>query len=96
MNRNKMAVAGVAACAAACAGVSVAPALLGAGIFSVGGLGLAASGLSADGILCSLVLAAVAGGLGWLWLSRRQKADPSCAVDGSCGCSDDGKATTKA
>ena len=92
MNKSLGAILGIGACAAACAAALIVPALIGFGGL---GIGAAISGASLElGVLVALAAAGLA-----VFLVRRRNtlatathtADqghgPSCAADGSCGCS---------
>jgi hypothetical protein len=87
MKKNLMVGAGVGACAVACAGVALLPALLGGGTLALGG---AAALLAASYNEVILRLAAAALVLAGIWLLLRRKgtaAKPdACVTDGSCGC----------
>jgi hypothetical protein len=84
MNSKKLAILGVGACAAACTGAVLLPALVGAGIVGAGG-GAMALGASLE--TAALLAAAVAAGAGAMYLLQRRKAaQHACPADGSCGC----------
>lgn len=85
MNAKRTGLLAVAACAVACVGVAVVPALLGGA--AVGG---ALAVLSGEAGLALLV--AIAAGVTYLWLRRKERQACACAAD--TGCNAGGNACT--
>jgi hypothetical protein len=86
MKNNRMAVVGVGACVAACAGSLAIPALLGAGALGAGGTAAWFSGASSELVLCLIAAVTLAGIAFSLGRRTAPTSTASCAADGACGC----------